>query len=158
MNLYFSAAHAEYFDTIFNKIAQLLHILREIEAKERVILHILESVERTTVCSVICCIIRLNHSYWERNVCLNINNCKCLISNSTNMNHFHPLEVVDRGSKTQLQADKNVFCYCRAIRVNSLLIFKLRLSASVYVWRSMCTRQRCVTPSPSDSLSTVAQT
>ena len=36
---------------------------------------------------------------------------KDLISNVTNVSHFHPLEVVevvDRGSETQLQVDENM--------------------------------------------------
>ena len=33
-------------------------------------------------------------------MCLNIKICKCLVTNyKTNMNNFHPLEVVGRGSK-----------------------------------------------------------
>ena len=34
------------------------------------------------------------------NKCSNITICKCLISNKTNTNNFHPLEVVGRGSDT----------------------------------------------------------
>ena len=34
--------------------------------------------------------------------------CKCLVSNSTNTSNFHPLEVVDRGSETQLQVGENL--------------------------------------------------
>ena len=35
--------------------------------------------------------------------------CKCLVSNYTNtcVNHFHPHEMVDRGSEAQLQVEKN---------------------------------------------------
>ena len=33
--------------------------------------------------------------------------CKCLISNYTYMSNFHPFEVVNRGSETQLQVGKN---------------------------------------------------
>ena len=29
--------------------------------------------------------------------------CKCLVSYKANMSNFHPLEVVDRGSETQLK-------------------------------------------------------
>ena len=36
-------------------------------------------------------------------MCLAIKICKCLVSNYTNVNHFQPLEVVGRGSETQLQ-------------------------------------------------------
>ena len=35
---------------------------------------------------------------------LDINICKCPVSN---MSNFHPLEVVDRGSETQLQVGGN---------------------------------------------------
>ena len=40
--------------------------------------------------------------------CLNIKICKCVVLNSTNMSNFHPLEVVDRGSETQLQVGENL--------------------------------------------------
>ena len=33
--------------------------------------------------------------------------CNCLVSIETNMNIFYPLEVVGRGSETQLQVGKN---------------------------------------------------
>ena len=33
---------------------------------------------------------------------------KCLVSKSTSMSNFHPLEVVGRGSETLLQVGKNV--------------------------------------------------
>ena len=32
---------------------------------------------------------------------------KYLVSNQTNIGHFHPLEVVGRGSETQLQVGEN---------------------------------------------------
>ena len=51
---------------------------------------------------------RLNRSYWQRNVSLNIKICKCLVLNEINMSNFHPLEVVCRGSETQLQVDENL--------------------------------------------------
>ena len=38
----------------------------------------------------------------------NINICKCLVSNSMHMSNFHPHEVVNRGSETQLQVGENV--------------------------------------------------
>ena len=41
------------------------------------------------------------------NECLNIKICKCLDTNQTNMSHFHSLEVVGRGSETQLQVSEN---------------------------------------------------
>ena len=41
--------------------------------------------------------------YWEWNVCLNLKICKYVCSNWTNMSIFQPLEVVGRGSETQLQ-------------------------------------------------------
>ena len=34
--------------------------------------------------------------------------CECLVSNLTNISNFHPLEVVGRGSETQLQAGENL--------------------------------------------------
>ena len=37
---------------------------------------------------------------------LNVEVCKCLVSNGTNMSHFRRLEVVDRGSESQLQVGK----------------------------------------------------
>ena len=33
--------------------------------------------------------------------------CKCLVLNLRNMSIFHPLEVVGRGSETQLQVGEN---------------------------------------------------
>ena len=51
---------------------------------------------------------RLNYCYWELKVCLNIKICACLVSNLTNMRDFHPLEVVGRGSETQLQVGENL--------------------------------------------------
>ena len=39
--------------------------------------------------------------YWEQNVCLNIRICKGIHLK------FHPLEVVGRSSKTQLQVGEN---------------------------------------------------
>ena len=41
-------------------------------------------------------------------MCLNIKICKLLISYETNMSHFQPLVVVDRGSETQLQVGENL--------------------------------------------------
>ena len=46
--------------------------------------------------------------YWEWNVCINIKICKCLVSNWTNTSNFHPLEVVGRGSETQLQVGESI--------------------------------------------------
>ena len=40
--------------------------------------------------------------HFERKECLNIKICKWLASSLTNMSISHPLEVVDRGSETQL--------------------------------------------------------
>ena len=34
--------------------------------------------------------------------------CKYLVSNQTNMSNFDPLEVVNRGSETQLQVGQNL--------------------------------------------------
>ena len=50
----------------------------------------------------------LNHCYWKWNSCLNVKICKYLVSNSTNMRNFQPLEVVDRGSETQSQVVENL--------------------------------------------------
>ena len=33
---------------------------------------------------------------------------KCLVQNETNITNFHPLEVVGRGSETQLQVGENL--------------------------------------------------
>ena len=41
-------------------------------------------------------------------MCLSIKICKYLCLNSTNMSNFHPLEVVDRGSETQLQVGEDL--------------------------------------------------
>ena len=57
----------------------------------------------------------LNHSYLELN-CLNSKIFKCLFSNLIDITNFHPLEVVGRGSKTQLQVGA-IFFKLRAIRV-----------------------------------------
>ena len=56
---------------------------------------------------LICSINQPNHCYWEWNVCLNIKICKYLCSNYTNMSNFQPLDVVGRGSETQLQVGEN---------------------------------------------------
>ena len=40
-------------------------------------------------------------------MCLNIEICKYLVSNLTNMSNYHRLEVVSRGSETQLQVGRN---------------------------------------------------
>ena len=47
-------------------------------------------------------------SYWELNVCSNINICKCLVSNQTKMSNFHQLEVGGRGGETQIQVYANL--------------------------------------------------
>ena len=39
---------------------------------------------------------------------VNINICKCLLTNLANMSDFQPLEVVDRGSETQPQVVENL--------------------------------------------------
>ena len=36
------------------------------------------------------------------------NNCKCLVSNLTNMSNYHSLEVVGRGRETQLQVGEKL--------------------------------------------------
>ena len=41
-------------------------------------------------------------------MCLNITICTCLVLYKSNMSNFHPLEVVDRGSETQLQLDEDL--------------------------------------------------
>ena len=40
-------------------------------------------------------------------MCLSIKIYKCFVSNDTNVSNFHPVEVVGRGSETQLQVGKN---------------------------------------------------
>ena len=47
---------------------------------------------------LICFISKLNDIYWKRDESLNIKIYKCLVSTSTNMSNFQPLEVVGRGS------------------------------------------------------------
>ena len=39
----------------------------------------------------------------------NIQICNCFVSNQTNVSIFHPLDVVGRGSDTQLQVDENLY-------------------------------------------------
>ena len=63
--------------------------------------------------------IRSNHWCWEWNGCLNIRNCKCSLSNWTYMSNFQPLEVVGRGSESQLQEAENLNSYFSRIRVNT---------------------------------------
>ena len=46
-----------------------------------------------------------NHFLTE---CLDVKIFKYLVSNWTNMSNFHPLEVVGRGSETQLQVGENL--------------------------------------------------
>ena len=41
-------------------------------------------------------------------MCLKIRICKYVCSNLTNMSNFQPLEVVGRGSETQLQVAENL--------------------------------------------------
>ena len=51
-----------------------------------------------------CFIRRLIYSYWEWNECWNVKNLKMFgLKIITNRSNFHQLEVVGRGSKTQLQ-------------------------------------------------------
>ena len=57
---------------------------------------------------LICFISRLDHCYWKLDSCLNIKICKYLRLNSTNLSNFQPLEVVGRGSETQLQVHEKV--------------------------------------------------
>ena len=47
---------------------------------------------------------KASNSYWERNVCLKTDIPKFSIFcfKITNVSHFHPLDVVGRGSETQL--------------------------------------------------------
>ena len=52
---------------------------------------------------------QLIHCYWELNVCFNIEILKkSLVQNSTYVSNFCPLEVVGRGSETQLQVGENL--------------------------------------------------
>ena len=39
---------------------------------------------------------------------LNINICKRLVSNETNLDNFYPFEVVGRSSETQLEVGENL--------------------------------------------------
>ena len=41
-------------------------------------------------------------------VCSNIRICEYFVSKETNVSNFHPLEVVGRGSETQLQVSENL--------------------------------------------------
>ena len=41
-------------------------------------------------------------------MCLNIKIIKCLVLKLTNMSNFHQLEVVGRGSETQLQVSEKL--------------------------------------------------
>ena len=50
----------------------------------------------------------INLCSWNLNKCLDIKISKCLASNYTNKSTFHPLEVVGRGSETQLQEGENL--------------------------------------------------
>ena len=52
-------------------------------------------------------------------MCLNIKICKGLVSN---MSNFHPLQVVCRGSETQLEVGKNLN-YCRSGNIREVLFF-----------------------------------
>ena len=72
----------------------------------------------TTIIVFIRYIRRSNHNYWESNLCLNITICEYLVSNYTNICNFHPLEVVDRGSETQLQVGEKLFLELEALKVN----------------------------------------
>ena len=47
----------------------------------------------------------ISHGYGERHVCLNMYFFSKI---KTNMTNFHPLEVVGRGSETQLQVGKKL--------------------------------------------------
>ena len=40
--------------------------------------------------------------------CSNINISKCLVSNKQNLGDFDPLEIVGRGSETQIQVGENL--------------------------------------------------
>ena len=48
------------------------------------------------------------HWHWKRHECLDIKISKRLVPNDTRMSNFHPLEVVGRGSETQLQVGENL--------------------------------------------------
>ena len=49
---------------------------------------------------------------------LNMKIFKYLLLNCTNMSNFHPLELVDRGSESQLQVGENLINYLSRVRVN----------------------------------------
>ena len=53
-------------------------------------------------------VVIINHSYWEWDVCLSFMILQIFVPKSKNMIYFQPLEVVGRGSETQLHvAEKN---------------------------------------------------
>ena len=55
----------------------------------------------------------------------NIKICKCFVPNKKNISNFHRLEVVGRGSETQLQLDDNLNVYCSSVRVIAALVAPL---------------------------------
>ena len=56
-------------------------------------------------------------------MCLKIKILRCSFSNQTNVSIFHPLEVVDRDSETQLQVGENLNKLTYRIRVNKLFFY-----------------------------------
>ena len=62
-------------------------------------------------------------------MCFNIKICKCLASSSTSMSNFHPLEVMVRGSETQLKVGENLYFIIQR--------FKGEHSDSLFRWLSI---------------------
>ena len=73
----------------------------------------------TTIVVFIRFISRLNYCYWERNVSLDINICKYLVSNQTNMSNFLLLQFMGRGSETKLQVGKKINDFISALTLSA---------------------------------------
>ena len=52
-------------------------------------------------------VISLTNHFFGSEMTVNTKICKCSVLNLRNMSNFHPLEVVGRGSETQLQVGEN---------------------------------------------------
>ena len=61
---------------------------------------------------------------------------KCLVSNSVNVGNCHPLEVVCRGSETQLQVGENLVIEFSALRLNNILstIYYIHVQFSIKIF------------------------
>ena len=62
------------------------------------------------------------------------------------MSNFYPLEVVDRGSETQLQVGENIIYLIQRVQCSSLLahLFILNLDHAVYFVLDLDTHVRCL--------------